>query len=79
MVGVCMTVVSIVKVLHGKRFELAAIVSIASVIFLVSTFCAYVALRKEQPSHVDAAAEYLFLAGLVLITVAGCLLAVEIV
>lgn len=79
MVGVCMTVVSIVKVLHGKKFDLAAIVSVASVIFLVSTFCAYVALRHEKPSHVDTAAEYLFLAGLVLITVAGCLLAVEIV
>jgi hypothetical protein len=45
----------------------------------VSTFCAYVALRNERPSRVDAVAEYLFLAGLVLITVAGFLLAVEIV
>ncbi len=78
MVGVCMTVVSIVKVLHGKRFALAALVSIASVVFLMSTFCAYVALRNERPSRVDAVAEYLFLAGLVLITVAGFLLAVEI-
>jgi hypothetical protein len=79
MVGVCMTVVSIVKVLHGKRFTLTALVCAASVVFLVSTFCAYVALRNERPSRVDAVAEYLFLAGLVLITVAGFLLAVEIV
>jgi hypothetical protein len=79
MVGVCMTVVSIVKVLHGKKYELAAIVSVASIIFLVSTFCAYVALRHEKPGRVDAVAEYLFLAGLVLMTLAGVLLAVEIV
>lgn len=78
LVGVCMTVVSIVKVLHAKRFAVAGIVSIASVLFLVSTFCAYVALRHETPSRVDVVAEYLFLAGLVLITVAGVLLAVEI-
>lgn len=79
LVGVCMTVVSIVKAFHGKRFAVAAIVSIASVLFLVSTFCAYVAIRHERPSRIDAVAEYLFLAGLVLITVAGFLLAVELV
>jgi hypothetical protein len=37
-----------------------------------------VALRHEKPSRFDAVAEYLFLAGLVLITLAGFLLAVEI-
>ena len=78
LVGVCMTVVSIVKVLHGKRFALTALVSVASVMFLVSTFCAYVALRQDRPSKVDAAAEYLFLGGLVLVTVSGFLFAAEI-
>jgi hypothetical protein len=74
-----MTVVSIVKVLHGKRFAVAVLVSIASVTFLASTFCAYVALRHERPSRIDAIAEYLFLSGLVLITVAGLLFAIEII
>jgi len=78
MVGVSLTVVSIVKVLHGKRFVLSCLVSVTSVVFLVSTFCAYIALREEKPSKIDAAAEYLFLAGLVLVTLAGFLLAVEI-
>jgi hypothetical protein len=78
LVGVCMTVVSIVKVFHGKRVFVTGLVSVASVVFLVSTFCSYAALRHDKPTRVDAVAEYLFLTGLVLITIAGFMLAVEI-
>jgi hypothetical protein len=78
LVGVCMTVVSIVKAFHGKGFVVSGVVSIASVVFLVSTFCAYIALRHDKPSFVDAVAEYLFLGGLVLVTLAGIMIAVEI-
>jgi hypothetical protein len=72
-----MTVISIVKVFHGNRF-VAGLVSVASVMFLVSTFCAYVALRHDQSTRVDGVAEYLFLAGLVMITLAGFMIAIEI-
>jgi hypothetical protein len=78
LVGVCMTVVGIVKAFHGKGFVVSAVVSVASVVFLLSTFCAYTALRHDKPTLVDAVAEYLFLGGLVLVTVAGIMIAVEI-
>ena len=64
-----------VSVSYGSK----SVVSVTSVVFLVATFCAYVALREEKPSKIDAAAEYFFLAGLVLVTLAGFLLAVEII
>jgi hypothetical protein len=73
-----MTVISIVKAFHGNRFLVAGLVSVASVMFLVSTFCAYVALRHDQSTRVDDVAEYLFLAGLVMITLAGFMIAIEI-
>ena len=80
MIGVSLTVMSIVKVLHGKRFALTPHSSPSRASSsLMSTFCAYVALRQDRPSKIDAVAEYLFLGGLVLVTVAGFLLAIAII
>lgn len=79
MVGVCMTVISIVRVLHDRAFLIAHVVAIASVAFLVSSFCAYFAIRgKGNSRRIEIAAERFFLGGLILVTGAGLIVAIEI-
>ncbi len=79
MVGVCITVVSIVSVLHKDASLVARVVAVASLAFLVSSFCAYFAIRASGAAQrLENVAERFFLAGLVLVTVAVIVIAFEI-
>lgn len=79
MVGVCMTVISIVRVLHEGGVLVAHVVAIASLSFLSSAFAAYFAIRRAaKAARLEVLAERCFLSGLVLLTFAVVVIAVEI-
>jgi hypothetical protein len=78
MVGVCMTVLSVSRLADDGVFALGHLVAVASVLFLGSSFCAYFAIRGGGRSRrAELVAEWFFLAGLVLATAAGLLIAIE--
>lgn len=80
MVGVSMTVLSLAKVVEtqtraGRIDELMAL---DSVIFLVSAFCSYLALRSERESiRLERIADRLFMFGLTVMVGAAVLFALE--
>ena len=79
MVGVCMTVISIVRVLQKGGVLVAHVVAFASLAFLTSSVTAYFAIRKRgQGARFELFAEWCFLLGLVLLTVAVLVIAFEI-
>lgn len=78
MVGVCMTVLSLGRLADDKVFLLEHLVATASVAFLTSAICAYVSIRNGRGSRrAELIAEGCFLGGLVLLTVAGFFIAIE--
>jgi hypothetical protein len=85
MIGVCMTVISIAKVvgLHNGQHRIAEIVSFDSLIFLISALCSYFSMRLESKigwsGLLEKIADLTFMVGLALMTVAGFLLTYEIV
>jgi len=79
MVGVCMTVISIVRVLHQGGVIVAHVVAFASLAFLTSALTAYFAIRRNRRgARFEIFAEWCFLAGLVLLTVAVIVITFEI-
>lgn len=83
MIGVCMTVISIAKVigLRNGQHRIAEIVAFDSLIFLISALCSYFSMRIESRVGLsglqERIADITFMVGLALMTVAGFLLAYE--
>ena len=79
MVGVCMTVISIVRVLHQGGVIVAHVVAFASLAFLTSAVTAYFAIRRSRKgARFEIFAEWCFLLGLVLLTIAVIVITFEI-
>ena len=77
MAGVCLTVISIVKLTVLGR-ELLTVVddvlAVDSVVFLASSLAAYVAIRADDP-RVETLADILFLLGMTVMVASAFLLA----
>ena len=82
MVGVCITLIGIVRLIetHAAVATMADnIAAVGSVIFLFSALLSYVSLRTQRSTtQIERLADVLFLAGLVLLVTCGIMLAWEI-
>ncbi|MES1183744.1 MAG: hypothetical protein ABUL60_08000 [Myxococcales bacterium] len=79
MVGVCMTVISVVRIVQKGGVLVAHVVAFASLAFLSSSISAYFAIRRRNAiAKFEIFAEWCFLAGLVLLTFAVIVIAFEI-
>ncbi len=85
MIGVCMTVISITKVvgLHHEQHRITEVFAFDALIFLVSALLSYVAMRNESDANLSCTSEKLadmaFILGLILMTLAGFLLTYELI
>ena len=85
MIGVCMTVISITKVvgLPHEQHRITEVFAFDALIFLISALLSYVAMRNESDVSLSSASEKFadmaFMLGLVLMTLAGFLLTYELV
>lgn len=81
MVGVCMTVISIIKLLHLGRAGtwIDKLLAIDSLIFLASAMFSYISLRKESMALFENYADTSFMLGLTGMASCAFLLAFELV
>ncbi len=82
MVGVCMTVVSIVKLVHpmGVGHFIDRMLALDSVVFLTSAILSFISMRRAASAlRLERWAETLFLLALGMVAVAAVLLSFEIV
>jgi len=81
MLGVCMTVISIIKLLHLGRpgTMIDKLLAIDSLIFLSSAMLSYVSMRKPILEHLERWADATFMVGLLGMGVCAVLLAFELV
>lgn len=86
MIGVCMTVISIIKVMgfSHDRHQIAEILAVDSLLFMISAIFSYVSMRIEPIRNPHSAiameriADIAFMIGLGVTTLVGFLLAYEI-
>lgn len=81
LVGVCVTVISLVKVLHIGQVGslLDRLLAIDALLFTVSAVLSYVSLRGGKFAHLEKYADNFFMLGLVELGVCAVLLAFEII
>ncbi|MBK5189546.1 MAG: hypothetical protein JJD97_14985 [Gemmatimonadaceae bacterium] len=85
MVGVCITVIGLFRIVaRSQHVDSLAdnLLSIDALVFLASCFLAYLAMRaRAAPSRgrLERAADYIFLAGLTMVSVVGVLIAYEVI
>jgi hypothetical protein len=85
MVGVCITVIGLFRIVsRSQHVDSVAdnLLSIDALVFLASCFLAYLSLRaqaEENRKRFERAADYLFLAGLTMVSVVGVLIAYEVI
>jgi hypothetical protein len=85
MVGVCITVIGLFRIVsRSQHVDSVAdnLLSIDALVFLASCFLAYLGLRAQGSHHrkrFERAADYLFLAGLTMVSVVGVLIAYEVI
>jgi hypothetical protein len=85
MIGVCMTVISIVKLvgIQKGQHRIAELLSFDSLIFMVSASLSYFSIRNESMELTFAVmekfADIAFMLGLAIMTVAGFLITYEII
>lgn len=79
MIGVCMTVISIVKLLHigSSGAWIDKLLAIDSLTFLASAAFSYFAMRNGALARLEKYADHLFMIGLLGMTVCALLLAFE--
>lgn len=80
MIGVCMTVISIVKLTPLAPFRHFAdrLLGADGTLFLISVIFSYASLRSDRhASDLERMADYAFLAGLAVMTVVGFIVAFE--
>lgn len=79
MVGVCMTAISLVRIVQKGGVLVAHVVAFASLAFLASAVAAYLAIRRRSKgAPFETFAEWCFLGGLVLLTFAVIVITFEI-
>jgi len=85
MVGVCITVIGLFRIVsRSQHVDSAAdnMLSIDALVFLGSCFLSYLALRARtalNKKRFERAADYLFLAGLTMVSVVAVLIAYEVI
>jgi hypothetical protein len=85
MIGVCITTVGLVKIAepHIGPSRVDVYCAFAALIFLVSAFCSYMALRFESLEKMSASLERVadasFMAGLLALTLVAMLFAYEVI
>ena len=85
MVGVCITVIGLFRIVsRSAQVDSVAdnLLSINALVFLASCFLAYLGLRARATRNrkrFERAADYLFLAGLTMMSVVGVLIAYEVI
>ena len=84
MIGVSMTVISIIKLIgiHSEQHQIAELLAINSMFFMTSAILSYLSMRYDGTHHVsvtmEKVADVVFMVGLMIMTAAGILLAYEI-
>jgi hypothetical protein len=85
MVGVCITVIGLFRIVsRSQHVDSVAdnLLSIDALVFLASCLLAYLGLRDRGSANrrrFERAADYLFLAGLTMMSVVGVLIAYEVI
>jgi multisubunit Na+/H+ antiporter MnhF subunit len=81
MLGVCMTVISIIKLLHlGRSGTLIdKVLALDSLVFVASGILSYVSMRKPLLEHLERWADATFMVGFLGMGVCAVLLAFELV
>ncbi len=83
MIGVCMTVISIIKVvgIHNGQHSIAELLAINSLIFMASALLSYFSMRDgitlKSSMVMEKIADIVFMVGLLFMTGAGFVLAYE--
>jgi hypothetical protein len=81
MAGVCITVISIVRLVESNRHVSTIIdnlMAFTGLVFLISCFLSYMSIRSARlATKFEKYADFLFLAGLSLMVIGGFLLAWE--
>lgn len=79
--GICITVISIVRLVESNRHVSTMIdnlMAFTGLIFLISCFLSYISIRSSRRAvKLEKYADFLFLAGLSLMVIGGFLLAWE--
>ena len=81
MIGVCMTVISIVKLLHigSQGAMIDKLLAIDSLIFLASAVFSYFSMRNRTFSRLEKYADHSFMIGLMGMTICSLLVAFELI
>ncbi len=81
MVGVCMTVVSIIQLLHLGHFATLVdrFLAIDSLLFLLSAVLSYLSLRRRPAETLEAHADLAFMTGLTIMAACSVLLAFSLI
>lgn len=79
LIGVCMTVISVVKLLHLKdgSSTLNGLLVLDTIFFLISATLSYTAMRKSRLARFEKYADLFFMFGLVLLSICAVLLGFE--
>jgi hypothetical protein len=82
MVGVCITVISIVKSMNPDMISylIDKFLAVDSIVFMISALVSFWSIRSENSAHyLERIAEILFLIGLILMTVITVIFSFEII
>ncbi len=83
MIGVCMTVINIVKLVESQSGNSHAdeFLAVDSVFFMISAVASYVSMRREETNrfggYFERVADVAFILGLVVMTIVGVLITYE--
>ncbi len=81
LVGVCLTVISLIKVLHigmvGSLLD--KFLAIDALLFTISTTLSYASMRKGEANQLEKYADQFFILGLLQLGVSAVLLAFELI
>ncbi|MFN8284834.1 MAG: hypothetical protein U0U67_16545 [Chitinophagales bacterium] len=74
MIGVCITVIALFKVMNNSIKTYAdEILGIATLIFIMATFSSYLSLRNDDRKF-EQFADYLFFGGLIILLLVGIMI-----
>ena len=81
LVGVCLTVISLIKVLHIGRVGslLDKFLAIDALLFTVSATLSYASMRGKDSARLEKYADQLFMLGLLELVICAILLAFELI
>lgn len=81
MIGVCMTVISIIQLLHLSHFATLVdrFLALDSLFFLFSGLLSYLSLRRTPAAALEARADLAFMTGLTIMALCAVLLAFSLI